>query len=288
MARATFINAILSGKLGGTVYAHNKAGPYVRQYSIPTNPNTLAQADARNEFASAVTLWQAMNAGQKAAWNSYASAYYKAKHDDPTVLYSGFNAFVGLCNASRNGNRTARVTTAADCTPASLTIEQVNFECSQIPPVNTFSADITTNPVVGDGVPLAIGASNFALQDDGIASFDMTFEAQTQQPLFICPTSGMAVGYVLYASNIVQQEEQFVTKPNLTIIGTIKPPTITLGWTAECDSITWFFNTDDFDETRHKLWYATDDVIRMELWALGQQGPLLRIGQEVITIADVV
>lgn len=62
-----------SGSVGGTTYAHNQAGLYMRARSIPTNPNTTFQATVRNTFRSIMNRWtNVLDGGQRAAWSNYA------------------------------------------------------------------------------------------------------------------------------------------------------------------------------------------------------------------------
>ena len=76
------------GQLGKSlVYSVWKGIKYVRQYVIPSNPDTVEQQTIRGYFSTAVTAYQAENAGTKTAWDTYAVSLA-----DPQ---SGFNAYVG-------------------------------------------------------------------------------------------------------------------------------------------------------------------------------------------------
>ena len=284
MARVIFINAILSGKLGGTVYAHNKAGPYVRRYVIPTNPNTIAQADARNEFLAATTAWHQLSDAQKAAWNTYGTSDFKAKNPVLGVLYSGFNAFVSLWNASKNAQRKHRSFTMKGDGINDLTFTEEDWLLSNTPPTGTFSTYIETSA----GDPLGTTIGDIALFTNGTAIFRLHLingvKGQTEAPLFIEPNTELPVGYILYASNVIGQPEHFVTKPNQTIIGSFRPPEITLGWIADNSTIDFTLDVPDASIPDHKLWYDAGDICRLEVWACGQTGPLIRIGEKIVTV----
>lgn len=64
----------ISGKIAGNVFAHNKAGAYIRQHVVPTNPNTPLQAVYRAMMSAITSRWQTVvTIEQKAAWASYAA-----------------------------------------------------------------------------------------------------------------------------------------------------------------------------------------------------------------------
>jgi len=62
-----------SGSLGGTTFSHNRYGAYCRTRAIPTNPNTLAQQNARSRLSTYSQNWQTLTAAQQAAWKNWAN-----------------------------------------------------------------------------------------------------------------------------------------------------------------------------------------------------------------------
>jgi len=63
-----------SGSVGGTTYAQNQGGLYMRARSIPTNPNSAAQQALRNVFKGLMNAWtNTLTAAQRAAWNVYST-----------------------------------------------------------------------------------------------------------------------------------------------------------------------------------------------------------------------
>ncbi len=86
MARATGGPAAnLSGKIDNLVFCQRGRGTYVRRYTKPTNPNTVAQQAQRGRFAAAVAAWKGLSAEARADWQK------RAKRDDRT----GYHLFVG-------------------------------------------------------------------------------------------------------------------------------------------------------------------------------------------------
>jgi hypothetical protein len=63
----------VSGSTGGTTYAQNQGGMYMRARSIPTNPNSPGQAALRTVFKGLMSAWtNTLTAAQRAAWNVYS------------------------------------------------------------------------------------------------------------------------------------------------------------------------------------------------------------------------
>jgi len=87
IARTPLLSFGATGKLAKTlVFFPWKGLDVVREYVIPTNPNTAAQATQRTLFSATVSAWRNYftNAVMRTAWNLSASASKKAQ--------SGFNA----------------------------------------------------------------------------------------------------------------------------------------------------------------------------------------------------
>jgi hypothetical protein len=64
-----------SGSLASMVFSHNRGGQYIRQRTIPTNPNTSFQQAIRTLVSQLTSLWQTtLTAPQRDAWDVYAEA----------------------------------------------------------------------------------------------------------------------------------------------------------------------------------------------------------------------
>ena len=63
-----------SGSLAGVTVSHNAGGYYMRQRVVPTNPQTLKQVQVRQALTTLTSRWKnILTAGQRAAWQTYAS-----------------------------------------------------------------------------------------------------------------------------------------------------------------------------------------------------------------------
>lgn len=62
----------LSGKAGSTVASHNRFGSYFRVRTIPVNPASESQVNARNNMAAISADWRTLTAEQRASWAAAA------------------------------------------------------------------------------------------------------------------------------------------------------------------------------------------------------------------------
>lgn len=272
-----FINAVLSGKLGGTVYANNKSGSYVRQYVIPTNPSTDAQVAARGSFTSALSAWHSLTDSDKSAWNSYATTNFASKSGG-IGTYSGFNAFTSLRNAAINAARNSRATDWLGGASA-LTTTSVNYVAPLTAPGNSFTNNIKLS--TGTAVPLTLTGATFGT--DSIASITMSIPSTVvSAPIFQDAIGDIPTGYALYAGNAMSQPNQFVANPFMECIGVMKPPVISSGWTS-ASTITGTFSTvADFNIPARKMWYVVGDTVRITVFAIGSNGAMKMIGSKTV------
>ena len=86
-----------SGLIGGTIFSHNKGGPYVRAFSVPTNPDTLRQQDVRSDFASLVVAWvNDLTQTQRDGWNDYAETIPRQNALGETIFWTGQQTYISV------------------------------------------------------------------------------------------------------------------------------------------------------------------------------------------------
>lgn len=85
----------MSGRIAGNVFSHNKGGNYVRVGTIPTNPRTARQTVIRAAMAFLTDRWaNTLTAGQRTAWNLYASNVTVLNRLGESINLSGFNHYI--------------------------------------------------------------------------------------------------------------------------------------------------------------------------------------------------
>jgi hypothetical protein len=67
--------AAISGKSGGTVFARNKGGAYMRNFVKPTNPSTSYQEEARDRLTQYSNEWRTLTDAQRESWNAWAAEH---------------------------------------------------------------------------------------------------------------------------------------------------------------------------------------------------------------------
>lgn len=97
MALAKFGGGVtqLSGAIGGSVYARNRSGAYVRANTKPINPNTSLQQAVRQAMADGVAAWAAvLSDANRTAWDLYAANVPVLNRLGDTVNLTGQNMFL--------------------------------------------------------------------------------------------------------------------------------------------------------------------------------------------------
>lgn len=84
--KAPLFSLDASGQLGeAVVYSKWKGREYVREYTIPQNPQSATQVNVREAWRLLVEKWQSLTAPDWANWDTFANQF----------KMSGFNQFIG-------------------------------------------------------------------------------------------------------------------------------------------------------------------------------------------------
>lgn len=271
MAKITYMNGILSGKLGGLVYAFNKAGNYVRSFRQPTNANSDSQIANRANFTAAVTSWHALTDVQKQAWNSFAVSNFKPKFGTPGVRFSGFNAFVSLNNVVNNMNSLISTVTITD--PSAVTFTDLNFLPQVDAPAGPLSSMIQTS--AGLPLQLSLTSANY-VNTSGELTAQFTMIGPTgpgpiaTAPNFIDSISDVPVGIAIVASSPIVQNNQYAPNPELNLVGIVPIIDTITGWST---SPTIEFEISALSSFgKKKLGYTAGDIVSFKAYLVGQNG----------------
>jgi hypothetical protein len=98
--RLSGILSDVNGKLGGSCFARNHYGLYMKNWQIPANPQSQYQSDNRTNFATLVNTWQGLTDAQRIAWNVLGSTIKKINKVGEAFTPSGFDTFIS-CNQNR-------------------------------------------------------------------------------------------------------------------------------------------------------------------------------------------
>ena len=85
----------MAGKMAGNVFARNRSGSYVRQWTKPVNPQSARQVAIRNILAFLAQEWKdTLTALQRGVWETYADAISMQNRLGESIKLSGFNHFI--------------------------------------------------------------------------------------------------------------------------------------------------------------------------------------------------
>ena len=84
------------GKIGGHVASKNRSGAYLRTKVTPSNPNTVAQTQARGILASLSQGWGQLTDSQRKGWNEAVKEWGTTDIFGDIKNPSGINLFVKL------------------------------------------------------------------------------------------------------------------------------------------------------------------------------------------------
>ncbi len=84
------------GKIGGHVASKNRAGAYLRTKVTPSNPQSVAQVQARSVLASLSQTWQTLTDSQRSGWNEAVKDWGTTDIFGDIKKPSGINLFVKL------------------------------------------------------------------------------------------------------------------------------------------------------------------------------------------------
>jgi hypothetical protein len=85
----------IRGKVGQQFYSRNAHGPFVGQWSIPSNPNTAYQLISREGLALGVSSWRELPDESKEVWYDWAADQINALSISRKVSRVAYNEFVG-------------------------------------------------------------------------------------------------------------------------------------------------------------------------------------------------
>lgn len=84
----------ISGKSGGSVFAHNKNGNYVRRLGIATQPQTAKQTLTRSIFGVISRMWGGLSQAQREAWKTWGAENPKTDQFGDSRPLTGRQAFI--------------------------------------------------------------------------------------------------------------------------------------------------------------------------------------------------
>lgn len=281
MARVTFMNAIVSGKVGGTVYAHNKGGSYMRILRRPTNPKSVAQVMARSNFGSGSNLWRACTAPQRAAYNTFATTFFNPLKARPGVIYSGQQAANALNTACTSADLLIR-TTVLKIATVTATCTFGTYAGAVACPSYRLAGQIENSV----GAPLNLALKSATITTSGTATIVLNADAAiAAAPNFRNVGMTEKIGIGLYMSNPFGGGQSFVSNKFYKFIGTTGPiltntvTIITPDPTIEVD-----FTGTELKPANCKTWFTIGNKVRLTAVLISTSGQVVDLGSVDFTV----
>lgn len=92
-----------SGSIAGETHSHNRAGQYVRNRRMPTQPiGTGRRAIIRSAFGAASSAWASIGSAAQAAWTTYADAHPVVDSLGQSINLTGHQMYVAVNTQNLN------------------------------------------------------------------------------------------------------------------------------------------------------------------------------------------
>lgn len=86
----------ISGRIGGTVFSHNRGGAYIRNGAIPTRSTSIYAEAAKNRLAVHSAAWASLSDPDQMAWKLWATQNPVTNRLGDQITLSGHGAYVQL------------------------------------------------------------------------------------------------------------------------------------------------------------------------------------------------
>ena len=152
----------IGGRLGQYVGMMNRSGMNLRQWVVPSNPNSSAKQGVRNTLRALAAAWSStLTSAQRDAWTAYAATLTFTSSLGTTYTISGFDAYVAA-NGAREVAGLSRIS-AAPVTPGFATFTPVtpSFNVSAHTLSVAYTAADEWNGEVGGGLVIRLSPIGF-------------------------------------------------------------------------------------------------------------------------------
>ncbi len=118
----------ISGSVGGSVFSHNKGGPYIRGRTIPTKAVSEYAATVKAKMTLYSQAWQGLNAATQAAWREWAKTNPISNALGQSRIVAGHVAYIRI----------------------NMTLDLCEFSATILPPVTPPAAALSELSVTAD------------------------------------------------------------------------------------------------------------------------------------------
>lgn len=83
-----------SGSVGNQTSSRNRSGQYIRQRTVPTNPQTPAQQAVRATLTSLSASWKSLTSSQQAGWKAFGNSFTVVNNLGTAIHLTGLQCYV--------------------------------------------------------------------------------------------------------------------------------------------------------------------------------------------------
>ena len=170
----------ISGKIGGTVYARNKAGAIARNWAKPTNTPSTSQSANRSRFAGGPVGWDTLSRTIQDEWNALAQTTTRLNRLGESYIPTGRQLYLqAFNNLSVVGSPMPNTTPTTDVKPDAV-----------VKPTTVLEAD-PGNPGIDAFTLTGVVVANTNIVIDTTKSFGnkKTNFANDYRTVFVGPTA---------------------------------------------------------------------------------------------------
>ena len=130
----------VSGSVGSNTFSRNRFGTYIRNRSIPINPNSSFQQNVRSVFANQSSGWQGLLTAQKEAWKTWAQNNPVTDAFGDQQVLTGHQAYIQLNSRIGQAADTIILVPPVTGAPAGLLSLTATYDIGAGTSVLTFTA----------------------------------------------------------------------------------------------------------------------------------------------------
>lgn len=275
----------LSGKLGGNIFARNGHGSYVRKYTKPINPNTLAQQNARATFTSASNLYSTLDSFDKSQWNEYAKNQYKPRKISRTGKNNGYDAFMSLNQVKRMMYNDIRATDFLFDGVGWPT--ELNF-C--VPNLSTIIPPEKNKLIVYKdqfNKPINVVLNEVEFSQSGALKIKIGYHTDGTD-VYIDENVDMndnLNGYIVYCSEAKYSSGSFYATPFAKVLKYVRPwtPFSPPSSAVKCNELTIEVGSD-FNRSRFKEYPLVGEFVLITVYSVDCQGQMENLGSKEVQV----
>lgn len=212
---------VASGRVGGTIFSHNRGGQYVRNGTIPVTVTSDPAQNAKAILAEASAEWRGLTDAQRNAWTNWAQTHQIFNRIGSLITLSGQQAYVQL-NARLKHAGASVISeppiAASPVGPGALTgtydIGMGNFQIAWTRTPLGASESLYTNVAVVDSAGINFVRNLLKLVDISAVAATSPLDLQTE---IEARFGALQVGHkVVYFCSVLDQNTGLISQPRVT------------------------------------------------------------------------